>query len=129
MMFSEYLLAKARKMFYRVNPKKKVCFIWETRGDYNIDNWHCVTGNDALLWFIRRHEPNQTHRDCFGRLTFNLGDYEVEHVSCAPYRIVKKYPYYRTNAVFDTPFCEEVPKFDSWIQAVRFLKEHEGELL
>lgn len=128
-MFSEYLLAKARKIFYKVEIGERHCYIYHT-GDYFLrGKFYIAWNNTMLLRYIRRYEPEQKYRDCFGRLTFRLGKYEVENAGCAPYRIVKRYPNYRTNAVFNNPYWDETPAFDSWIHAVKFLKEHKGELL
>lgn len=129
MMFSEHLLAKARKMFYKVETKGQYCFIYLSEDDFLRERGYIVWNNTMLLWCINRHEPDQKYRNCLGRLSFRLGKYEIENAGHAPYRIVEVLPYLRSNAVFDAPFCEETPEFDSWIQAVRFLKEHVEELL
>ena len=129
MMFSEYLLAKARKMFYKVEIKGQYCFIYLSEEDFLRERCHLAWNNTMLLWCINRHEHCQKYRNYLGRLSFRLGKYEVENAGHAPYRIVEVLPYLRLNARFDTTFCEEVPEFGSWIKAVKFLKEHVEELL
>lgn len=71
------------------------------------------------------------HRNVFGELEFEIGDFFVPHRtgSTGKYAILKHMPYYVTDAVWaDLPW-DEVPKFDSWIQAVRFLKKNVDWLL
>lgn len=128
-MFSEYLLAKAKATFYLAYTKGGYCFVYRTEKDFARGSRWSIANNKSLLWLIRSAEPQEKHRDFFGRLRFKLGDFEVVNNGYAPYRIERVYPFMRTNAVFDTPFWDETPAFDSWIRAVKFLKEHKGELL
>lgn len=71
------------------------------------------------------------HRNVFGELEFELGDFFVPHRvgNTGQYRILKHMPWCVTDAVFADMPWDNVPPFDSWIQAVRFLKEHIDELL
>ena len=65
------------------------------------------------------------HRNVFGELEFELGAFFVPHrTGCTgQYCILKHEPWYVTDAVFADNIWERTPLFDSWIQAVRFLKK------
>ena len=73
------------------------------------------------------------HRNIFGELEFELKDYFVPHRAVnGKYSILKRKPYYVTDAyvLYDDIFLwDKAPVFDSWIQAVRFLKENINNLL
>lgn len=66
------------------------------------------------------------YRNVFGDLEFELGNFFVPHRAVnGKYSILKHEPWYVTDArLADLPFDNEVPPFDSWIQAVRFLKNN-----
>lgn len=49
--------------------------------------------------------------------------------STGKYRILKRESYYVTDAYIANIWWERTPAFDSWIQAVRFLKENKEDLL
>ncbi len=72
-------------------------------------------------------------RNMFGELEFELGDYFIPHrTGCTgQYKILKHEPWRVTTAmiVYDGILVEETPNFDSWIQAIRFLKENIEDLL
>ena len=71
-------------------------------------------------------------KNVFGELEFELGNFFVPHRTggTGKYCILKHESWYVTDARFaDMPFYNEVPPFDSWIQAVRFLKENYKDLL
>lgn len=75
----------------------------------------------------------RNYRNVFGELEFNLGDFFVPHRTggTGKYTILKHEPWYVTDAyiiICDT-WAEHCPLFDSWIQAVRFLKENHRDLL
>lgn len=72
-------------------------------------------------------------RNCFGRLSYtatNKGKhvFSVTKERHGPYEIIKHEPYYNTTAVImidsQMAFWEDTPKFDSFIHAVRYLKEN-----
>lgn len=71
------------------------------------------------------------YRNVFGELEYELGDFFVEHHTYGDgkYRILKHEPWYVTDA-YQTylDFMWPIPKFDSWIKAVRFLKENIKDL-
>lgn len=71
------------------------------------------------------------YKNVFGELEYKLGDFFVPHrTGCTgQYRILKHMPWYVTDAVFANNIWDAVPPFDSWIQAVRFLKENYKDLL
>lgn len=71
------------------------------------------------------------HKNVFGELEFELGNFFVPHRTggTGKYAILKHEPWYVTDAVFADNIWEKVPLFDSWIQAVRFLKENYKDLL
>lgn len=69
------------------------------------------------------------YRNVFGELEYELGDFFVPHRTgrTGQYCILKHAPCYVTDAYIileEGLFCEQVPPFDSFIQAVRFLKEN-----
>lgn len=73
------------------------------------------------------------YKDVFGELQFELGNYFVPHrTGCTgQYAILKREPWYVTDAyiVYEGILIERCPRFDSWIQAIRFLKENIEDLL
>lgn len=71
------------------------------------------------------------YKNVFGELEFELGDYFVPHrTGCTnKYRILKHEPWYVTEARWAELPWDSLPTFDSWIQAVRFLKENVEYLL
>ena len=73
------------------------------------------------------------YRNVFGELEFELGAFFVPHrTGCTgKYVILKHEPWYVTDAyiIIDGVLCEHAPLFDSWIQAVKFLKENYEDLL
>lgn len=73
------------------------------------------------------------HHNVFGELEFELGEFFVPHrTGCGgQYAILKHEPWYVTDAyiVIDNTLCEHCQLFDSWIQAIRFLKENYKDLL
>ena len=73
----------------------------------------------------------KVYKNIFGELEYELGKFFVPHrTGCTgQYKILKREPWYVTDAVFNNDIWDAVPPFDSWIQAVRFLKEHIDELL
>ena len=67
------------------------------------------------------------NRLCY-TLTTKHGKFEVRK---GENRIIKHEPYYRTDAMIiygNTFFWETVPPFESFIQAVKFLKENADKL-
>ena len=77
-------------------------------------------------------------RDVFGDLSYTATNsrksvFSVTKHYGGPYRIRKHEPYYITDAnIFlekEMAFWEECPVFDSFIQAVRYLKENLEDLL
>ena len=76
---------------------------------------------------------NTKYKDVFGELEFSKGDFFVPHRvgGTGKYAILKREPWYVTDAcimICDSWF-ERTPLFDSWIQAVRYLKENFENLL
>ena len=73
------------------------------------------------------------YKDVFGELQFELGNYFVPHrTGCTgQYAILKREAWYVTDAyiVYEGILIERCPRFDSWIQAIRFLKENIEDLL
>lgn len=73
------------------------------------------------------------YKNVFGELEFKLGAFFVPHRTggTGKYAILKRMPWYVMDAyiVYGNNFWEKVPVFDSWIQAVRFLKENYKDLL
>ena len=71
------------------------------------------------------------HRNVFGELEFELGDFFVPHrTGCTgKYAILKHEPWYVTDARWAELPWDELPRFDSWIQAVNFLKKNIKDLL
>lgn len=73
------------------------------------------------------------YKDVFGELEFSMGNYFVPHKvgGTGKYVILKREPWYVTDAyvvICDT-WVEHAPLFDSWIQAIRYLKENFEKLL
>lgn len=74
-------------------------------------------------------------RDTYGRLSYTATNgsksvFSVEKKYGPPYTIYSHQPYYTTDAVYSDPdfLWIDLPKFDSFIQAVRFLKENLEQL-
>ncbi len=70
------------------------------------------------------------YRDCFGRLVYKIGEFEVtRHRSNRPYTITR----FDANAIMRTDAVLmplwDTPKFDSFIQAARFLKDNLEQLV
>lgn len=74
-------------------------------------------------------------RDTWGKLSYTaVNKYKgVFSVTKGDNRIIKHEPWYRTDAMWmldsQMAFWDNPPKFESFIQAVRWLKEHKEELL
>ena len=74
------------------------------------------------------------YKDAFGQMEYTLGDFFVMHRtgSTGKYSILKREPWKVTDPMWieddDLPFWDKPPLFDSFIQAVRWLKEHISEL-
>lgn len=68
------------------------------------------------------------YRDCFGRLCYKATNSEKAkfEVTKGDNRIIRHYPYQRTDAVYSDPdfLWIDLPKFDSFVQAIRYLKEN-----
>lgn len=65
---------------------------------------------------------------------YTLGHFFVDRRAdnAGKYRILKRESYYVTDAYIindSSTWWERTPAFDSWIQAVRFLKENKKDLL
>lgn len=74
----------------------------------------------------------KNYKNVFGELEFELGNFFVPHRTgkTGKYSILKHEPWYVTNAcIVCGSFWETVQPFDSWIQAVRFLKKNYKDLL
>ena len=71
-------------------------------------------------------------RNCFGKLSYTAtnSDKAVFSVTKGENRIIRNYPYLRTDARLSDPvfLWNDLPKFDSFIQAVRYLKENLEQL-
>lgn len=71
-------------------------------------------------------------RNCFGKLSYTAvnSDKAVFSVTKGDNRIIRHMPYYRTDAVLSIPVLlwMDLPKFDSFVQAVRYLKENLEQL-
>lgn len=74
---------------------------------------------------------NMKYKNVFGELEYTLGNFFIPHrTGCTgQYRILKHDPWYVTDARYADNIWETVQPFDSWIQAVRYLKEHVEELI
>ena len=70
-------------------------------------------------------------RNVFGDLEFEIGNFFVPHRPGATgkYHILKHERWYVTNASFAEIPWDDVPPFDSFIQACIWLKAHYTELL
>ena len=72
-------------------------------------------------------------RDTCGRLSYTLvtEDKRVYSVTKGENRIVRHYPYIRTNASLnmDGAIWKDLDGFNSFIRAVRFLKKNVNDLL
>jgi len=71
-------------------------------------------------------------RNTFGRLSYTLTNKKgVFSVSKGDNRIIKHYPYYNTDARIDTGLVigDEIPRFDSFIRAARFMVENKEVLI
>lgn len=86
---------------------------------------------------VCKESTGRITRDCFGNLTYVLNIPVTEKYSRV-YMVTRGQntideirPYLRTNAVFyyGNNFWEDVGKFDSFIKAVRYLKENKDRLL
>lgn len=73
------------------------------------------------------------YHNVFGELEYELGKFFVPHrTGCTgQYSILKREPWYVTDAyiLIDGVLCEQVMPFDSWIQAVRYLKRNFSDLI
>ena len=73
------------------------------------------------------------YRNVFGELEYELGDFFVLHRtgSTGKYVILKREPWKVTDAWIssDGILFDRTPLFDSFIQAVRFLKENIKDLV
>ena len=65
-------------------------------------------------------------RDCFGKLCYTATNSEkaVFEVRKGDNKIIRHQPYLRTDAVYSDPdfLWIDLPKFDSFVQAVSYLK-------
>ena len=72
-------------------------------------------------------------KNIFGELEYELGDFFVPHRKggTGKYCILKHEPWFVTDAYIVTAgiLVDRCPLFDSWIQAVRYLKENYRDLL
>ncbi len=76
-------------------------------------------------------------RDTFGKLSYTLTVpvtpwfSKVYSVHRGENKIIKHEPYYQTGAClwYGNDFWQEIEPFDSFIQAVSFLKQHSQQLL
>ena len=72
-------------------------------------------------------------RNCFGKLSYTAVNSRKSSFSVTKgdNRIVKHEPWYNTDAVLSDPvfMWNDLPKFESFIQAVRYLKENLEDLL
>ncbi len=73
------------------------------------------------------------YRNVFGEIEYTLGNFFVPHrVGCdGRYAILKREAWSVTDAyqIFDNIIMEQMMPFDSFIQAVRFLKENVENLI
>lgn len=73
------------------------------------------------------------YKNIFGELEYESGNFFVPHRTGGTnkYVILKHEPWYVTDAyiVIADTWCEHCPFFDSWIQAIKFLKENYKDLL
>lgn len=71
-------------------------------------------------------------RDCFGKLSYTAtnSDRAVFSVTKGRNEIIRHYPYMSANAVLSDPvfLWMDLPKFDSFVQAVKYLKENLEQL-
>lgn len=71
-------------------------------------------------------------RDCFGKLSYTATntDKAVFSVTRGENEIIRHYPYMRTDARLSDPvfLWMDLPKFDSFVQAVKYLKENLEQL-
>ena len=71
-------------------------------------------------------------RDTFGRLAYTMKTKSgVFSVSKGDNRIIKHEPYYNTDARIGTGLVigDEIPRFDSFIRAARFMVENKEVLI
>lgn len=70
-------------------------------------------------------------RDAFGNKTYELGVFFVAKHDNGKWHILKREPWYVTDAyIYTEPFMFwKVEPFDSFIQAVRWLKANHADLL
>lgn len=73
------------------------------------------------------------YRNVFGELEYTLGDFFVLHRTgnTGKYAILKREPWKVTDAwlSIDGILFDRTPRFDSFIQAVRYLKENINDLV
>ena len=70
-------------------------------------------------------------RDCFGKPSYTVTtEHGVFSMTKGDRHITKHYPYMRTDACIDIGLIlpEQLPPFDNFIKAVKFMKEHIDEL-
>lgn len=71
-------------------------------------------------------------RNCFGKLSYTAtNSYKyVFSVTKGENKIIRHQPWYRTDAVLSDPvfMWNDLPTFDSFIQAVKYLKENLEQL-
>jgi len=67
-------------------------------------------------------------RDCFGRLCYSVkrSDGAVFEVTAPTAKILRVYPYYKTDAYIKDPVLmwDNLPRFESFMQAVVYLKKN-----
>lgn len=70
-------------------------------------------------------------RDCFGRLSYTAirEDKRVFSVCKGDNRILEHRPYLTTDVCLDNYIWERIDRFDSFVQAVKFLKENLNSFL
>lgn len=72
-------------------------------------------------------------RDMNGKLSYLAvnSDKAVFSVTRGDNRIIRKMPYYNTDARLSIPVLlwNDLPKFDSFVQAVKYLKENLEQLM
>lgn len=72
------------------------------------------------------------YRNCFNRLEYTITTPRgVFSVTKNDNRIIKHEPYYNTDAYINTGLVigDTIPRFDSFIKAVAFMKKHVNELI
>lgn len=73
----------------------------------------------------------EKYRNVLGQLCFTLKKFEVVRKPDyhGKYHIIENQPFYRTEAMINDGLWSYAPTFDSFIQAVKWLKENVNNLL